>query len=277
MSDNSIKLGMEFGSLKTTLEVPVSEVMRWLKTSRIDKTASVVAQRFIQIFEDHGIQPTQISHFIPQISLDALSSQEKLLSALTPPVLEQASKLFAVNRDWLDGISEVIYPLRYCYKNCRLFFDDIRNLVGEDLWYSVRALCSEKTVDSHLGREQCLVLVLVAKLKTEMECDLYRYYIYGDEWDWGYAPCRIQLKAMARLVFKTLEDSIPLHVVSETVLKKVRDGRLIPNMIKDECVATNPALEDYALSLSESANARETEELPLVLKYIEDHKLTAKQ
>lgn len=273
MAENSIKLEVEVGPVKTTLDVPAETIIYLLKASKENKNIIQVAKRFLQLFEDHGVHPTQIPHFIPQVTLDALLSPEKLLPILTSSVLDQAAELFGVRRDWLDGVSDVMYPCRSCYKAPKRFFEDIKELHIDDPWQCVRVLCSVKELDKGKEWGQSMVLVLVKRIKQYDDVDVNRYTIYGDEWDWGYPKCRLQLKAMARLFYKTMDGSIPLYKVSRSELEKIREGLIVPNMLQDSHPTTYPCLEDYALAPDESANARETCELPVVLKYIEAQKL----
>jgi hypothetical protein len=106
-------------------------------------------------------------------------------------------------------------------------------------------------------------------LKRTHDEEIYSYAIYGDAWGWSYAPSRIQLKAMARLTFLATDCPVPLFKVSRKTLESVRDGMAVPRALTEGCLITHPSLEDYALSLDESGQARETEELDRVLKYIE--------
>ena len=90
---------------------------------------------------------------------------------------------------------------------------------------------------------------------------------------WEHAPSRIQLKATARMIFKVLHTPVPMYVVSPAELQKISDGKVIPRSLLDRPLLTTPSIEDFALGTDESLIAKEVDELPLVLKYIEDFKL----
>lgn len=255
------------------IKLNVRALIRKAMSKDCDSSVEVVAARFLKLFKDHGVQPAQIQHYIPQVTLDALGSADKLLAVLTHPVLDQAVNLFGVKRAWLDGVSDTIYECRHCYKAPARFFRDLAEVFDEDAPFCVRALYCPKKLDRGAGAGQDLALVLVKGLGALGDDEVYRYVIYGDSWDWAYLPSRIQLKAMARLAYTVCDIQVPLFRVSAKVMDDVRKGARIPTDELNGCLLTNPSLEDFALSLDESAQAQETEELPTVLQYIETHGL----
>jgi len=116
MSDTSFKAEIGVGPVKLSVTAPVRSLTRFMTAGKAAQGPALVAKRFIQLFDDHGVLLTQIPHFLPQVGLDALSSTEKLLPALTSPILDRTAKLFGVQREWLDGVSENIYRCRHCHK-----------------------------------------------------------------------------------------------------------------------------------------------------------------
>jgi hypothetical protein len=137
----------------------------------------------------------------------------------------------------------------------------------------VRVLCSSKNLDCKTNREQILVPVLLERIaELGGEC-IYRYTIFNDGFDWGYEPGRIQLKAMARMVYKALHTPVPLMIITSAELQSVLDRKKVPREALDGCLVTNPSLEDFALTSRESGVATEVDEMPSVFKYIKDHKL----
>ena len=255
------------------IKLNVRALIRKATSKDCDSPVRIVATRFLKLFKDHGVQPAQIQHYIPQVTLDALGSTDKLLTVLTHPVLDQATNLFGVKRAWLDGVSDSIYECRHCYKAPVQFFRDVAAVFDEDAHFCVRALYCSKKLDRGAGTGQDLALVLVKRLGMLGDSEVYRYVIYGDTWDWAYLPSRIQLKAMARMAYTVCDIQVPLFRVSAKVLDEVRKGARVPNEELNGCLLTNPSLEDFALSLDESGQAQETEELPAVLQYIETHGL----
>ncbi len=79
---------------------------------------------------------------------------------------------------------------------------------------------------------------------------------------------------MVRIVNQLGHQPVPQFPVSPTELTAVLSGRLVPRSLVNHCLLSEPSLEDYACSLQEHAKAKETEELPEVLQYIEKQGLS---
>ena len=238
---------------------------------------NLVAKRFLEAFHDHGVNASQIPRLLPQIKLDDLKSAEALLAALTPEILDQTAKLFGIRSQWLEGVDEEIYEYHSCYKQPELLFELLAILRSRAdshiINFPLRVLSSTKKLDFKDDREQLLVPVLVEKITELLGESVYRYYIFNDGFDWGYTPGRIQLKAIARMIFKVLHTPVSLFVVSPAELQNVLDRKTVPRKFVGRCLITNPSLEDFALTKKESGHAKEVDELPEVLRYIEEHKL----
>lgn len=234
-----------------------------------------VAQRFLQIFRDHGVEAAQIPRLIPEVTLDALKSEETLLAVLSPEILDKTAKVFGIRCQWLENVDDNIYEGLWCYKQPSQFFEHLAMLQGRPNYdYSlcpVRVLTTTKNLDCNDPREQSLLLVLVENIVELGDRWIYRYHVFHDGWDWGYSPSRIQLKAMARTVFKTFHTPVPLFVISPDDLERVREGKKVPGGFLHGCLLTEPSLEDFALQRSESVKAREVEEMTAVLRYIDDN------
>jgi hypothetical protein len=136
-----------------------------------------------------------------------------------------------------------------------------------------RALYTGRPLDRDGDQGQAVVLLFVEKVQDLGEEEICRYLVYRDSWDWGYAPSRIQLKAIARIMDRIFSQPVPLYHTKPSVLEKVRLGELVPRAFIEGTPLTNPSLEDYALSPRESRHAKECEELPAVLDYIKHHDL----
>ena len=196
---------------------------------------------------------------------------------LTPAILDETAKLFGIQVAWLEDTTDRIYNTWTCYKQPGELFELLTRLNQKLPSFPVRALVSTKALDFRSDSEQPLVLVIVEQLAEAEDVDeiwdIERYHIFGDCWDWSHPPCRIQLKAMVRVIDKIIGQPVPLFLVKPKELAAVREGRVVPRQFVNRGLITNPSLEDYACSAAESAQAKETEELRDVQKYIEDHDL----
>ena len=235
---------------------------------------SIVAKRFIKIFEDHGVAVSQIPRLIPQVSLDKLQNPAALLPVLTPGVLEKTADLFKIRRTWLEGIGDQIYDCLWCYKDPERFFEELSTLKIERVNYPIVAFCCTQTLDKNDGRLQPIVIVFKEKLFDLDDEEIYRYRIFDDGWHWDYWKCRIQLKAMARIVDQVLGLRVPLYLVESEILFEIESGYHVPRVwLKGNRPLHDISLEDFALSPQESAVSKESEEIPVVLEYIQKHKL----
>lgn len=180
------------------VSVDLRALARKLLSAKDSNPALKTAGRFLSLFEQHGVSATQIQRFIPEVTLDRLVSDDKLLAALTDPVLAKASSLFGVKREWLEGTTESIYPLKWCYKNPKRFFADLAEVYTDSDDFYVRAFYSSAHLNWRDTSRQDMALIIVKRIASLDETDVNQYTVYGDTWTWSHAPCRVQLKAMAR-------------------------------------------------------------------------------
>lgn len=113
----------ELGIIKAVLDIVKS--LRDLLTGHTPKkipspdssSPLLVAKRFVELFDAHGVKRSQIPRFFGHgLTLDILKTDESLLTHLSGEMLDAAAELFAVRRAWFDGESKQIYPLHDFYK-----------------------------------------------------------------------------------------------------------------------------------------------------------------
>ena len=239
-------------------------------------SVNIVAQRFLQAFLDHGVGASQIHRLLPQVNIGDLQSPEKLLAVISPEILDQTARLFGIRAQWLEGVDDQIYERLACYKRPAILLERLavlRNRNDNFMSFPMRVLSTTKQLDSSSESQQLLAPILVEKIAELGEEEIYRYHIYIDGFDWAYAPTRIELKALARIVYKQLHSPVPLFVISAKEMQDVLNGKLIPRQLLEHCLLTTPSLEDFALTKEESGIANEVEEMSAVLHYIEEHQL----
>lgn len=235
-----------------------------------------VFERFLQAFQGHGVELSQIPRLLPEIKLEDLQSQEKLLAVLTPEILDKAAQLFGVRSQWLEGVDDEIYEYLSCYKEPEQLLKQIATFKidpKQSRRFLFRVLTTTKKLDPNSSSAQLMAPVLLEQIAQLGNDKIYRYHIYRDEFDWRYAPARIELKALVRVVWMVFRTAVPLYVVSKDVMQGILAGELIPTKYLKGGQVTNPSLEDYVLRKKESGVAKEVGELPDVLRYIEEHQL----
>ncbi len=239
-------------------------------------SVNIVAQRFIKVFKDHGVNPAQIPRLMPEIKLNDLQTEASLLAVLTPEILNNTSKFFGISLKWLEGASDQIYENLACYQRLEIFFELFSAIQAgkndDEMGIPFRILTVSKKLDGSSNKYQPLIPVLVERIAQLGDESIYRYYIFNDGFDWWHAPARIQLKAMARIVFTHASTVSPLLVVKPEELELILEGKMIPRKFLHSGLVSNPSLEDFAMPAG-SPIAREVDEFPEVLKYIEFNQL----
>lgn len=209
------------------------------------------------------------------MKLEDLQSPEKLLTALTPEILDQTAKLLGIRVEWLEGAADQVYDTRWCGKEPKPFLEHVAFLYQhlELPRFMIRVLTTRKKLDRHDPSEQILLPVLLEKIAQLGDEEIYRYHLYCDAFNWSHELSRIQLKAMMKAACKYVVPVIPLFAVSESRMEDLLAGRIIPRQyLKGVCI-TSPSLEDYFETKEETVQAKETDELPAVMDYIEQHGL----
>lgn len=239
-----------------------------------DKTrdVSIVAKRIVEAFNQHGIEITQIPRIFPALTLDNLATPEKLLSAITPEIIDSVAQLFGIRSQWLEGVDDEIYEYLSTYKAPEELLkrlSELRYPPGERLSFPLRVLTTHKHLDRAADEYQVLAPVLVEPIAELGEETIYRYHVYRDGFDWNHATSRIELKAIARIIFTKLHTPVPLFVVSRQDMENVLEGKTVPRDLFDGALITDPSLEDYAIPANGSCVAKETHEFSEVAAYIE--------
>jgi hypothetical protein len=236
----------------------------------------VVSDRFQFVFQSHGVEVAQIPRLMTCINLNDLSTPDHLLAVLTPGIIDQAAQLFKIRTQWLEGVEDQIYEYLGTYKEPKELLSHIARLTyppGGKRHFPLRVLTTSMQLDRNADRHQILAPVLLEPITELGDEMIYRYHVYRDGFDWNHYPSRIELKAIARILFYNLGTPVPLFQITEAEMEEVLEGLTIPKRLLRGALVTNPSLEDYALSSKESGVAKEIEELPEVLQYIEEHGL----
>jgi hypothetical protein len=251
----------------------LTKALRGFLGQTTDKPVSLVAERFLLAFREHGIEAAQIPRLLPEIRLDDLQSPDQLLTRLTPDLLDQVAKLFGIRVQWLEGCDDRIYDGLATYKEPQRLLDHLRSLWHHISWANevgtpLRILSTTKKLDYRDDHRYELAPILVEPIAKLGEETIYRYHVYQDGFSWNHQPARIELKAIATVAYKAMHKPIPIYAISPQDMDALLEGRQIPRSLLGTCLSTNPSLEDYALDGTQSVVAKEADELPAVLKYM---------
>jgi hypothetical protein len=234
-----------------------------------------LAERFLHLFDAHNVHRSQIPRLIRQIKPADLQSQARLLEALTVDVIDVATHLFGVRREWLEGVDDLMfYP--FCERgNPKSVLHGLAGVVasaGVDSSLSrfpLRVLTTSKILNPVLTHQQWLFPVIVEPLSDLVESPAFRCRVSEDHYDWTDPQSRLELKAITWLILHRLKTQVPLFQVSQEELNSITTGMAIPSIVLRAPLNTDPSLEDFVMSHEESRVANETEELPAVLDYLD--------
>jgi hypothetical protein len=242
--------------------VDLGELWRRIKRKGPDPVEQV-AVRFVELFDAHGVEVTQIPRLIPEITLAQLASPKDLLAGLTGSVLHKACVLFGIRREWLEGQGDVIYDCGYCYKSPERFFAELKQLSSPATIAPVRAVATVDSLDYRSSAVQRVELVMVETAAWIGDQEIERFRVFTDGWDWRYPECRIQLKAMIR----AYREPVPLYTVTPKEIEAWYAGEVVPRALMRGALCTSPSLEDYCMSMQENRQAKEIEELEAVMRF----------
>lgn len=247
--------------------------LRGLLQNETGRPVTLVAERFLQAFREHGVATAQIPRLLPEVKLDDLQSSARLLAVLTPTLLDRVAKLFGIRPQWLEGVDDRIYEYLGTYKNPRKLLDQLHGL-----WHRtdcqnepdapLRILSTSSHLDYRSPAHPVLAPILVEPIAMLGDETIYRYHIYQDGYCWDHPPARIELKAIALTAYRGMHWPLPIHVIDQRDMTALLEGRRIPRSLLDACLLTDPSLEDFVLDKAQSVVAKETEELPAVLDYM---------
>ena len=157
-----------------------------------------IAARFIAIFENHGVHRNQIPRFFQHgLTIADVANDEKLLSVLTEKMLNDVCELFAIRREWLDGVDKQIYPLHSFYKEPERFEAFILSLTQRQ----GDRLTGKLIISREGSRKQPSLMVFYEVADYIGDKPIYRYYLCCDE-SFNYWKARGYLTACVATAWK---------------------------------------------------------------------------
>lgn len=250
------------------------------------KPEPLVARRLLEVAVAHGLQPQGIPRLFPAIGYAHVDDPHQLIHAITPAVIDSAAALFGVRREFLEGLDDMAY---FPFGSGRVPARESMSLVVDAVALAVSAwselpplargplavLTDGATPDRLSGRVQRLVPITIEPSGTELDGPVYRCQVFGGYMDWRNDDQRLGLKAVAWLVWHRLRKIVPIYRVSESELDDIMSGMAVPSVVFQRSILTNPSLEDYVMTPTSSGVAKETEELPEILAFLESSGLAA--
>ncbi|WP_432822090.1 hypothetical protein [Trichloromonas sp.] len=218
--------------------------------------------RFVEIYKAHGIERTQIPRFLGEdggVVLADVSTDERLLHALSEKVLKCTCSKFGISREWLDGKDVPIYPRIWYDKNMKGFIDFLEGLKAEFDEVEFFAIKCEK--DSLQKNKERFPIAFVCRGKLDHwgslgEESIWRHYPLNDTLYWGYDRTRFQMKAMALVAWQF---EIPMFgsELPQTDVEKIIQGEVFPGPYLENLFRGAWHLDDYIFANGESVCAKD--------------------
>jgi hypothetical protein len=226
--------------------------------------------RFRLLISAHKLEITQILRFVPKEwkwSLAQLQDDAALLQALDLQKLSWFAKWLGVKLDWLEGTSDQIYGTFRFYKRIGLLPKMLarRRLVHEGLEI-VAFADSAEPLDMNARFRQELALVFSVPIATIGDTEIRRFVVSTDNWPWDHAPCRWDLKMLARAASNLPATIIPIIPVPRKTVVALYKGERFPAQDIPSGIGRFEQLEDYGLTAAEGGNGRESDDLTELLR-----------
>lgn len=236
-------------------------------------TPELVANRFISIFEMHGVQASEIPEIegFQNISLYDLNSTDRLLQKLTPDFLKMTAEFFGVRIEWLRSGEPDLYQHKHWYKNLNQFFEDLKDIDFDKVYGPFEIITIHDQFDVHSNEHQPFILILKKHMAEIDDKDIFKFYVES-EWDWHHPPCRLQAKAIATKYYQLTHRMIPIYKVDKDTFKRISHGYITPEFSKTK--NHKVSFEEYgALNFNHLDEPYENEERDAVLEEMKYYKI----
>ncbi|BCV39102.1 hypothetical protein [Shewanella algae] len=200
-------------------------IERYKKWRSPTRKQSNTAERFIKLFEAHGVAKAQIPRFFGhELSLYQVENEQELLKALSHSILRDAADLFGVKVEWLEGASDELYELNHFYKQPHEF----GTWLDQCLPNTVNQNVDGWLLTTHVNSDRYDALILMKECIGELSKQpIYRYH-FCELWIYSYWKCRADLAACIAQGWKR-NCYIYGRELSPSVFEKIASLTTVPN------------------------------------------------
>ena len=187
------------------------------------------AQRVLDVFTAHRVAPTQISRLLPEqfpIPMQDFASAGTLKVHLTPALLDWVSEYFALNRAWLDGVSNQPHRTIDCYKHPLDFAHWLdEHKTGEPFQFQLLVLKPSKRPLSP-DNDEGIVITLEERIAYLDDQAIYRYYLFDGSGPLSHYPVTRSLLGMCA-VADNARCIVRGYVIAKNACDAIEAGRLL--------------------------------------------------
>jgi hypothetical protein len=184
-----------------------------------------IADRFIRVFEAHGVMRNQIPRFFDHaLTLKDVQNANSLLEKLNEQILDDMCSLFAIKRAWLDGASSQVHPINDFYKRPEEFSDFLGHVTERDSdgWLTGELYSAHKNASWNI---QCF-FVLKEKIGFIDNEPINRYHLCSN-FSYTYWKARADLAACMAIAHKNKVHIKGLSVTNHDILNPLANGELL--------------------------------------------------
>lgn len=188
------------------------------------------AQRLLDSFEAHGIRRQQIARLLPSdldVPVQAFSTAKALSQYMSLRLLDWTASTLAVQRDWLDLVSDDPHEVVQIYKSPNRFMAWIeqQDKAVEGRFSSIRVVSEAQWRDP--GEAKGRFFVVHEECFAELNnVALSRYRFLSNGWNFDHSPCLINLLAIIMIAESF---GIPTfgQVGTRQIVRKAEEGTLL--------------------------------------------------
>jgi len=218
---------MSIDAAKTIFDVTSHVYERWRK---YEDPVRKQAIRFLTAFEAHSIARQQIIRILPNemvICPTKFSDANSLKEELSPKLLDWAAGYLALDRSWLDGVSDRPHQNVDGYKNETIYSDWLERRINENPSAN-RILCiwaSKNPSTTH----KLMGFLAIVYIESDIGLDgneLSRYWTLSNQWPLDHRPCINSMLELVR-ISRTLNILTVGRIVDHKVLSRFENGHLL--------------------------------------------------
>ena len=221
--------------------------------------------RYLLIFEEHGLRKSQIPRFLKEdsnITIEALSSKEKLVSVLSNNHLNEVCNIFGIQREWLEGKDIPIFPLFFFYRKLGGLVRSLSEIKKKYGYIEIFFIKSPKdNLEKTFSSDKEIAVVIRAPLTPDgsFEDPIYRYFPLTESYFWGSRRTRLHIKAIA-LIGWQFKASLYGVEMPENQIADLIEGSVFPDALlrNSNKIAWRP--DDYIFTHKESLCLADPEE-----------------
>jgi hypothetical protein len=173
-----------------------SRFFSWFRNTRTLPT-DTVCHRFIRLFESHNVHRNQIPRFFGHgLTLRDVQDEAFLIEKLDEALLDAASNLFGVRREWLEGAESQIYPCHDFYKRTEEVLPFLMKLRDANPDGDLNGVLIAPV--EHQGDAVIILSELIGSIGDK---PIYRYHICNN-WLFDYWKSRAYLTAFVAIAWK---------------------------------------------------------------------------